>query len=439
MTVGIIVEMVVNFIQQILLFGFLYLFFDKPVHKIKNIVVFSVAVLIMNVVENYFTFQEMTFNHIDSLINVIVMITYAVLFLKGALYLRFLIPIIVYGLNTILSFSVVYLLTYLGGKTLEESVAFSTSFRYLYLIIVNLTYMLLLWIMLRVSKKKLHLNNIYDILAFIILPALCMIGMYVDAIIYEKVNFNKSILLLIIINLFVLISVSVIIWLLLIKMSKSNKVKTDLLLSKQREELYKNSVISTNEQIEKISNIKHDMRNNIMSVSALIAEGEFQKARQFCDKIEEKLTSTRTPVHTNNPVLNSILNVELEKAQSNNIVFTYDICNTLLFLDDSDTVSIIGNLCDNAIEYLSKIPECKRQMELSITVHRDYYCIICKNTILSSILSKNPTLITTKQDNLFHGKGTKILQNISLKYNGEVVFNEELDQLVASVIIRNLN
>ena len=439
MTVGLVIELTFNLIQQILFFGFLYMFFEKPSGKTKNIIIFSLVVLSMFIIENYFTFYEMTFNHLDSLIGIIVMILYAVLFLKGALYLRIIMPIIIYVLNMIVSFSLLYSITYLGGKTLEESVAFSTSFRCIYLVIVNLTYMLLLWIMLRVSKRKLLLNNIYDILAFIIVPTLCMIGMYVDAIVYEIVNFNKLILLLIIINLLILITASVIVWFLLIKTSKDNKVKTDLLLSKQREELYKNSVMATNEQIEKISTIKHDVKNNLLSASMLITEGQYEKAKLLCDSLCERLTTAHTPVHTGNPVLNAIINVEIEKSESRNIDFSYDINNDLSFVADSDIVSIIGNLCDNAIEYLSKIPESKRQMEIAITVYRDYYCITCKNTILSSILNINPTLDSTKDDVSFHGKGMKILNKIAGKYQGEIICSEEYNQLIVSAIIRSKN
>ena len=436
---GLVVEVAVNLIQQIIFIGFLYLFFEKPQSKIKNIISFSVAVLIIFTVANYFTFNEMTFNHLDSLITVVVMVLYAVFFLKGALYQRIIMPIIVYGLDTIVSFMILYSITFIGGKTLEESVAFSTSFRYIYLFVVNLTYVFLLWIVLRVSKKKLFLNNIYDILAFIVVPALCMIAMYADAVIYEKVDFNKSILLLIIINLIALVVVSVIIWFLLIKTSKDNKVKTDLLLSKQREDLYKNSVLKTNEQIEKISEIKHDIKNNLKSVSMLLSDGEYEKAKLLCDSASEKLAASYTPVHTENPTLNAIINVEIEKAHSFDIDFSYDINDTLSFVADSDIVSIIGNICDNAIEYLSTIPEHKRRMQLDISVYRDYYCITGKNSILSSVLNTNPLLNTTKDDLFFHGKGINILKNISKKYKGEVVIKEELNEFIVSVIIHNKN
>ena len=129
----------------------------------------------------------------------------------------------------------------------------------------------------------------------------------------------------------------------------------------------------------------------------------------------------------------------MKKAAINGIDFSYDIQNSLLFVKDSDIISIIGNLCDNAIEYLSGLSENNRVMSLLISVYRNYYCITCKNRIQSSVLHNNPDLKTTKDDDLVHGKGITILRSIAEKYNGEVLFNEEENHLIASTIIRERN
>ena len=109
MTVGLVVEIAVNLVQQLLFIGFLYLFFDKSENKVKNIAAFTSAVLILFMMENYFTFNEMTFNHLDSIIIVIVMLLYSIVFLKGKLYLRIIMPLIAFGLNMIISFVTLFL------------------------------------------------------------------------------------------------------------------------------------------------------------------------------------------------------------------------------------------------------------------------------------------------------------------------------------------
>ena len=88
---------------------------------------------------------------------------------------------------------------------------------------------------------------------------------------------------------------------------------------------------------------------------------------------------------------------------------------------------------------MSAIPESQPRMRLEIKVHRGYYCITCKNTILESVLETNPDLNSTKDDAAFHGKGIKLLKQTAEKYQGEFVCSEENDQFIISAIIRNSN
>lgn len=227
----------------------------------------------------------------------------------------------------------------------------------------------------------------------------------------------------------------VIFWYLLIKVGKDSDVKADLMLSRQREELYKSSVLSTNEQIEKISAVKHDMKNDLMSVSMLISNGEYEKAKEICDSVSERLTTAYTPINTDNPTLNAIVNVELDKALANGIGFTYDITNSLSFMSDGDIISAVANLCDNAIDYLANIPKEQRKMSLTISEYKAFCRIVCKNNVAASILADNPELKTTKKDKALHGKGVKILRSIADKYNGELIISEENNQLAVSVVV----
>ena len=436
MTVGLVVEIAVNLVQQLLFIGFLYLFFDKSENKVKNIAAFTAAVLILFTMANYFTFNEMTFNHMDAVITIVVMLVYSVFFLKGELYLRIIMPLIAFGLNMLIAFAAIFLMSSITGKTMEESVAFSTAFRYIYLVVVEATYIFTLWLILRLRKKNITLSNRYDIFAFIVIPVLCMIAMYTDVFIYQIVNFDSHILVLIIINLFVLIVVSVLVWFLLIRISNDNQVKTDLLLSRQREEMYRESVISTGEQISKMSEIKHDMKNNLKSIYRLIENGQYGEAKRLCIDCSESIEKVYTPINTDNPTLNAILNVEIEKARQNGISFSYTVTDSLSFVSSTDVVSIVGNLCDNAIEYLSCIDQSQRKMSLEITVRNDYRIIVCRNTILSSVLSVNPDMKTTKKDAALHGKGLSILRSIADKYSGTIGYKEDDNSIEVTLVIK---
>ena len=435
-TAGLVVEIAFNLIQQLMFIGFLYLFFDKGENKVKNILAFWISVLLLFTMANYFTFNEMTLNHLDSIITIIVMLVYSICFLKGELYLRIIIPILAFGLNMLISYLNIFVMSTFGDVPFEEAIVFSTSFRYMYLTVANLLYFVALLILLRIGKRKIQVVSKAEIVAFIIVAVALYAGSLSTMIFYKQLFNNGELLPYIIIILVSLFVSAGVFWFLLLKISKDNQIKTELLLSKQREEMYQSSVIASNEYIKKTSEIKHDMNNTLSSIYRLIDSGQYDEAKRLCLDCSESITKVYTPINTDNPTLNAILNVEIEKARQNDISFSYTVTDSLDFVSSTDVVSIIGNLCDNAIEYLSTIDKGQRKMSLEITVRNDYRIIVCRNTILSSVLSVNPDMKTTKNDETLHGKGLSILRSVAEKYNGTLSCKEDDDSIEVTLIIK---
>lgn len=437
-TVGLVVEIAFNLIQQLMFIGFLYLFFDKGENKIKNILAFWISVLLLFTMANYFTFNEMTLNHMDSIITIVVMLVYSIFFLKGELYLRIIIPIIAFGLNMLISYLNLFVMSTFGDVPFVEAITFSSSFRYMYLTVANLLYLVALLIILRIGKRKIQVVSKVEIIAFIIVAAALYTGSLSTMIFYKQLINNEELTPYIIIVLVSLFVSAGVFWFLLLKISKDNQVKTDLLLSRQREEMYRESVISSSEQIRLVSEIKHDMKNNLSSIYSLIDNGQYDDAKRLCLDCSDSIAKVYTPINTDNPTLNAILNVEIEKARQIDISFSYTVTDSLDFVSATDVVSIIGNLCDNAIEYLSAIDKSQRKMSLEITVKNDYRIIMCRNTILSSVLSVNPDMKTTKNDETLHGKGLSILRSIAEKYNGTLSYQEDDDSLEVTLVIKDI-
>ena len=437
-TTGIVVEIAFNLIQQLMFIFFLYLYFDKGENKVKNILAFSISVLLLFTMANYFTFNEMTLNHLDSVITIIVMLVYSICFLKGELYLRIIIPIIEFGLNILILYLNLFVMSTFGDVPFEEAILFSTSFRYMYLTVANLLYFVALLILLRIGKRKIQVVSKAEIVAFIIVAVALYAGSLSTMIFYKQLFNNEELLPYIIIILVSLFVSAGVFWFLLLKISKDNQIKTELLLSKQREEMYQSSVIASNEYIKRTSEIKHDMNNTLSSIYRLIDSGQYDEAKRLCLDCSESIARVYTPINTDNPTLNAILNVEIEKARQNDISFSYTATDSLDFVSSTDVVSIIGNLCDNAIEYLSDIDKSQRKMMLEITVRNDYRIIVCRNTILSSVLTVNPDMKTTKKDDTLHGKGLNILRNIAEGYNGTLSYKEDDGNIEVTLIIKEM-
>lgn len=433
MNVGLALEVAANIIQQAMSLVFLYLFFDKPKSKAKRLIPLLSAALLLLAVAMVGTVNALTSNYLYYLITAVITIIYTTIFLQGKLYLRIIIPIAVSNIS--IAYLTVSVMSSFSTLPFMQDVALPQSLRYPVLFVADIIYAVFLFIIFRFGKGKINMRNKSDILAFIIIPLItCTVGL-TALMLLKSVDFDGTVQVYVTVIALCTAVMVMIFWYLMIKSGKEAQIKTDLMLSRQREELYKSSVLSTHEQIEKISVIKHDMKSKIMSIGMLISQGEYDRAKALCDSVGETLSKTYTPVNIDNPTLNAIMNVELEKAQSNEINCTYEIADTLKNMRDGDIISLIANLCDNAIEYLTQIPKEQRQMSLSISSYKSYCKVVCKNAVASSVLAENPDLTTTKEDKTLHGKGMDILRTIAKKYSGELLFCEDDNQLTVSVII----
>lgn len=235
-----------------------------------------------------------------------------------------------------------------------------------------------------------------------------------------------------------MITVTAIVWYAVSRISKENEASTKLLLMEQQINLYEHNILQSNVQIEKISRIKHDMKNNLLCIDNLISNTQLDEAHKICQNLTDKYSSIGSVVNTENYLLNAVLNVEIEKARSNEISVKLNIANDLkMFSNGSDMISVIGNIFDNAISYLSE-NKIENKEIIFITEHKgDYSVIKCKNKIIDSVLSKNPLLHTDKADKKNHGKGISIVKSIAEKYGGDVVISEKNNEFIVSVILDN--
>ena len=437
-SLGFVIEIVNNLFQSSYLVGFLYIFFEKKSNKLFNIISYCTATLLYFFLNNYYTYHELTFNHSDAVFGIAILMMYSLICLKGKVILRIIMPIVDMLISAVCGFGSFYLFSLFGKRPFVEALTFSNAYRYLFMIVSHTTTLFVYWLVLKFSKKRIRINSAYEIMAFIVVPVVSLIGVYSAIIAYEHTDFDPDILMYMSIVMIVLIVNAVVFWIIVDKISKDNKTKTELLLSNQREEMYKESVISTGEQISKMTEIKHDMKNNLKSIRRLIENGQYDEAKRLCVDSSESIAKVYTPINTDNPTLNAILNVEIEKARQSDISFSYTVTDSLDFVSSTDVVSIIGNLCDNAIEYLSTIDKGQRKMSLEITVRNDYRIIVCRNTILSSVLSVNPDMKTTKNNDTLHGKGLNILRNIAEAYNGTLSYKEDDGNIEVTLIIKEM-
>ena len=431
-------EITVNLLQSIYFVGFFLLFLGGKFSTKKNIILLSIFIALNFAVLTYFTYNQPNIVMLDMFIGIILYEIYCITCLKGELAIKLILPFIVSLINTIISYGFVYSSSIISGVTFEELITKSSLFRYLFVILANLSTMIVLFIMWRTKAKAYSLKKVSNVIAFVAIPLLAMMILYITMYVMILTNFQSNIIILLSIICVSMIVIAGIVWFMIARINKDNEIKTKLLLSEQKANLYKQNIISSNSQIETIKLLKHDMKNNISCIDALIEEENYDEAHNICHSLTNKYTSIGTIVNTENYLLNAVLNVEIEKAKSYGIPVKLSITNDLkMFKNSSDIISLIGNILDNAISYLSKNKVKNNEINFSTGYEGSYSIIKCRNNILDSVLFNNPSLKTDKEDKDNHGKGITIINSIAHKYNGDVIIKERNKEFIITVILDN--
>lgn len=431
-------EITVNLLQSIYFVGFFLLFLGGKFSTRKNIILLSIFIALNFAFLTYFTYNQPNIFMLDMFIGIILYEIYCITCLKGELAIKLILPFIVSLINTIISYGFVYSSSIISGVTFEELITKSSLFRYLFVILANLTTMVVLFIMWRTKAKAYSLKKVSNVIAFVAIPLLAMMILYITMYVMILTNFQSNIIILLSIICVSMIVIAGIVWFMIARINKDNEIKTKLLLSEQKANLYKQNIISSNSQIETIKLLKHDMKNNISCIDALIEEENYDEAHNICHSLTNKYTSIGTIVNTENYLLNAVLNVEIEKAKSYGIPVKLSITNDLkMFKNSSDIISLIGNILDNAISYLSKNKVKNNEINFSTGYEGSYSVIKCRNNILDSVLFNNPSLKTDKKDKDNHGKGITIINSIAHKYNGDVIIKERNKEFIITVILDN--
>lgn len=431
-------EITVNLLQSIYFVGFFLLFLGGKFSTRKNIILLSIFIALNFAFLTYFTYNQPKIVMLDMFIGIILYEIYCITCLKGELAIKLILPFIVSLINTIISYGFVYSSSIISGVTFEELISKSSLFRYLFVILANLSTMVVLFIMWRTKAKAYSLKKVSNVIAFVAIPLLAMMILYITMYVMILTNFQSNIIILLSIICVSMIVIAGIVWFMIARINKDNEIKTKLLLSEQKANLYKQNIISSNSQIETIKLLKHDMKNNISCIDALIEEENYDEAHNICHSLTNKYTSIGTIVNTENYLLNAVLNVEIEKAKSYGIPIKLSVTNDLkMFKNSSDIISLIGNILDNAISYLSKNKVKNNEINFSTGYEGSYSVIKCRNNILDSVLFNNPSLKTDKEDKDNHGKGITIINSIAHKYNGDVIIKERNKEFIITVILDN--
>lgn len=371
-------------------------------------------------------------------IAMIVMVIFGYFCLDGNLLNKIIFSITVFVVIAVINILTLQILSMLLNVHITTLIDVRGEYRIIVLIITKLMFYVFGKSILIITKKQEFQLTIKEWITcvFIVIMTLTMLTM-IYKIMYT-VQVSQMSKYLIIIFSMMLILVDIIIYGMLLKLSKSNREEMRYKLMESQIEQQEKMLTSVLESNEKIRALKHDMKNYLITAIGLIDNKEYNKVKSYMlNLIGQEIDTIETFVTTNSQTLSSLLNIKLDICNKNKINWNVEITSDLTNISDVDISIIIGNLMDNAIEASKKVKD-NPFIDIRLFDTKDYVNIVIKNKIDNSVLFLNPNLFTTKKDKNSHGIGLMSVKKIVKKYNGMYKVYEENKMFVVNIMIKTM-
>ncbi len=187
-----------------------------------------------------------------------------------------------------------------------------------------------------------------------------------------------------------------------------------------------------------IRTFRHDIKNKLLSVSGLLADGQVDAAvdaiKGEADFLDEANSSV---INSGNPAVDAVLQSKLAVAESKGITLEFSVkISDKINVDLLELGVLIGNALDNAIEAAQALTgSTEKTVFARIITMGGRIVVSVENPVEADVDTKH--IGTAKADKLNHGYGIKSMKTIAQKYDGDVFVSCEGNIFTTSINICN--
>ena len=213
-------------------------------------------------------------------------------------------------------------------------------------------------------------------------------------------------------------------------------IVSTLIQKKQLEEqqaLQKRHYAALMEQQKNIRTLRHDISNHLMT-AAVLAKEDASQAETYLQGLTDEFQSMTAIDFCENSVADAVLYAKATEATAAGIAFSVEASlSEDLHIQETDLMSLLSNLLDNAIEAAVQAKE--PFVEVHIREKADTILIRVRNSLPAGTI---PDLQqTSKKDKHMHGLGLQIVDGICKKYEGS--FSHKAENSTFEVLAMLLN
>jgi len=190
--------------------------------------------------------------------------------------------------------------------------------------------------------------------------------------------------------------------------------------------------------IEQTRRFRHDIKNHLASLKALIDSGNYERASEYAGILLGRLDkiSEDAKTYSDSVIADAVFSSLATKCADDGVDFEASCIFDGLKISDVELCTVLSNLADNAYEAVLKAPVGKRFIRFSVSRREKWFIILEENSFDGTIVRSDGDFHSTKADPDLHGYGLKNIKAVAESHGGkvEVEIDEKEQMFYISVI-----
>ncbi len=168
--------------------------------------------------------------------------------------------------------------------------------------------------------------------------------------------------------------------------------------------------------------LRHDLNDRLAALGALLEQGQYDDARQEIDGMLYENRLYRDEIsHSGNLALDALINYKHSVAKTVNADLSCLVeVPAELPVNGTDLCVILGNLLDNALDAVVRLPADERRIRLEIRLEKRLLRILTENPYEGKLREKSDGSLKSSKPGGGHGFGLLSVRQAVAKYNGEL-------------------
>lgn len=173
---------------------------------------------------------------------------------------------------------------------------------------------------------------------------------------------------------------------------------------------------------KELRKIRHDTRNHLSAISALIESGEKEKAIAYIKDIDGRYQRTTRRYDTGNILADALIGSKENEAERYDTYIEFKGYIPRERINDADLVTLLSNMLDNAVEACQNIKG-RTVIEIESKLIKNMWVVTMENPVIAPVEIVMGHIATSKKNKEIHGIGIANMESVVRKYNGSIDFS----------------